>query len=151
MASSLWVLTGWNGQGTGVGVCVLGHVQLFASPWTVAHQASLSMEFSRQEYWSQFPFPSLGKFLTQGSNQGLLCLLPWQADSFLCSTWEIGQGLCYKGTNSSYEASTLWPHHHPKTLPPKSITLWVRFQCRKLGNTSLPSIATGTLISSFLI
>ena len=28
--------------------------------WTVAHQASLSMEFSRQEYWSGLPFPSLG-------------------------------------------------------------------------------------------
>ena len=33
-------------------------VQLFATPWTVAHQAPLSMEFSRQEYWSGLPFPS---------------------------------------------------------------------------------------------
>ena len=42
-------------------VCVLScfsHVQLFATPWTVANQASLSMEFSREEYWSGFPFPS---------------------------------------------------------------------------------------------
>ena len=30
----------------------LSHVQLFATPWTAAHQALLSMEFSRQEYWS---------------------------------------------------------------------------------------------------
>ena len=30
----------------------LSHVQLFVTPWTVAHQVSLSMEFSRQEYWS---------------------------------------------------------------------------------------------------
>ena len=29
-------------------------------PWIVAHQASLSMEFSRQEYWSGLPFPSPG-------------------------------------------------------------------------------------------
>ena len=28
------------------------HVQLFATPWTVAHQAPLSMEFSRQDYWN---------------------------------------------------------------------------------------------------
>ena len=28
------------------------------APWTVAHQASLSMGFSRQEYWSGLPFPS---------------------------------------------------------------------------------------------
>ena len=32
-------------------------VCLFATPWTVAHQALLSMEFSRQEYWSGLPFP----------------------------------------------------------------------------------------------
>ena len=35
-------------------------VQLFATPWTVAHQAPLSMEFSRQEYWSGLPFPPAG-------------------------------------------------------------------------------------------
>ena len=36
------------------------HVQLFTTPWTIAHQASLSMGFSRQEYWSGLPFPSPG-------------------------------------------------------------------------------------------
>ena len=35
-------------------------VQLFATPWTVARQAPLSMEFPRQEYWSGLPFPSPG-------------------------------------------------------------------------------------------
>ena len=35
-------------------------VQLFATLWTVAHQAPLSMEFSRQEYWSGLPFPPPG-------------------------------------------------------------------------------------------
>ena len=34
--------------------------QLFVTPWTVAHQASLSTEFPRQEYWSGFLFPSPG-------------------------------------------------------------------------------------------
>ena len=34
------------------------HVQLFATPWTVAYKAPPSMEFSRQEYWSGLPFPS---------------------------------------------------------------------------------------------
>ena len=38
----------------------LSHVQLFATPWTVARQAPLSMGFSRQEYWSGLPFPSPG-------------------------------------------------------------------------------------------
>ena len=36
----------------------LSHVRLFATPWTVACQAPLSMEFSRQEYWSGLPIPS---------------------------------------------------------------------------------------------
>ena len=35
-------------------------VQLFAAPWTIACQGPLSMEFSRQEYWSRVPFPSPG-------------------------------------------------------------------------------------------
>ena len=34
--------------------------QLFVTLWTVAHQAPLSMEFSRQKYWSDAPFPSPG-------------------------------------------------------------------------------------------
>ena len=33
-------------------------VQLFVTPWTVAHQAPLSMVFPGQEYWNGLPFPS---------------------------------------------------------------------------------------------
>ena len=36
----------------------LSHVRLFAIPWSVVYQASLSMGFSRQEYWNGLPFPS---------------------------------------------------------------------------------------------
>ena len=50
----IWVST-WK-----VKVKSLSRVQLFATPWTVAHQAPLSMGFSRQEYWSGLPFPSPG-------------------------------------------------------------------------------------------
>ena len=42
----------------------LSRVQLFATPWTVAYQAPLSMAFSRQEYWSGLPFPSPGDLPT---------------------------------------------------------------------------------------
>ena len=38
--------------------CTLSHVWLFSTPWMVADQTPLSMEFSRQEYWSGLPFPS---------------------------------------------------------------------------------------------
>ena len=50
MLSSFWL-----------GVVRVGSVtfQLFATPWTLAYQAPLSMEFSRQEYWSGVPFSSL--------------------------------------------------------------------------------------------
>ena len=39
-------------------VKLLSHVQLFATPWTVAYQGPPSMGFSRQEYWSGLPLPS---------------------------------------------------------------------------------------------
>ena len=39
---------------------LLSCVRLFATPWTVAYQASQSMGFSRQDYWSGVPFPSPG-------------------------------------------------------------------------------------------
>ena len=61
--------------------CVPCRVQLFASPWTAALEAPLSMEFSRQEHWSGLPLPSPGIFLTQRSNLPLLCLLHRQAGS----------------------------------------------------------------------
>ena len=41
-------------------------LQLFATPWTAAHWAPLSMEFSRQEYWNGLPFPSPGDFPDPG-------------------------------------------------------------------------------------
>lgn len=47
-----------------LGLCMHAHlpscVQPFATPWSVVCQASLLMEFSRQDYWSQMPFPTLG-------------------------------------------------------------------------------------------
>ena len=39
---------------------------IFATPWSVAHQAPLSMGFSRQEYWSGLPFPSSGDLPNPG-------------------------------------------------------------------------------------
>ena len=48
----------------------LSRVQLFATPWTVAHQAPPSMGFSRQEYWSGLPFPSPGDLPHLGIEPG---------------------------------------------------------------------------------
>ena len=48
----------------------LSRVQLFVTPWTVTHQAPLSMEFFRQEYWSGLPFPSPGDLSNPGIEPG---------------------------------------------------------------------------------
>ena len=56
----------------------LSHVQLFGTPWTVARQAPLSMGFSRQEYWSELPFPSPGDLPDPGIELGSPAL---QADA----------------------------------------------------------------------
>ena len=53
-------------------------VQLFVTPWTVARQAPLSMEFPRQEDWSALPCPSPGEL----TNPGIKPVSPaWQVDS----------------------------------------------------------------------
>ena len=44
------------------------------TPWTVAHKAPLSMEFSRQEFWSQLPFPTPGDLPDPGIEPA--CLVP---------------------------------------------------------------------------
>ena len=44
----------------------LSRVRLFATPWTVACQAPLSMGFPRKEYWSELPFPSPGDLSDSG-------------------------------------------------------------------------------------
>ena len=48
----------------------LSSVQLFETPWTISYQAPLSMEFSRQEYWSGLPFPSPGDLPNTGTEPG---------------------------------------------------------------------------------
>ena len=56
----------------------LSHVQLFAMPWTVGHQALLSMEFSRQECWSGLSCPPPGDLPDPGIKPGSP---PLQSDS----------------------------------------------------------------------
>ena len=60
------------------------HVQLCATLWTVAHQAPLSMGFSRQEYWSGLPFPAPGDLPNPEIKPVSLVffyLLHWEEDS----------------------------------------------------------------------
>ena len=73
-------------------VCMLSHVCLFATPWTVAHQAPLCMGLSQQEHWNGLPFPIPGDL----SDSGIEPISPKSpaspalAGGFLyhCNTWE---------------------------------------------------------------
>ena len=56
-----------------IGACMLSHfnhVWLFVTLWTVTHQTSLSMEYSRQEYWSELPIPFPGFLPNPGIEPG---------------------------------------------------------------------------------
>ena len=64
-----WVAISYsNGWKWKVKVKSLSRVRLLAFPWTTAHQASLSMGFSRQEYWSGVPLPSPTHILKQSNS-----------------------------------------------------------------------------------
>ena len=73
--------------------CTLSRVQLFATPWTIACQTPLSVELSRQEFWSGLPFP-LGIQCSQGLRKALTW--PWESRGpqacteihILKKTWE---------------------------------------------------------------
>jgi len=59
----------------------IGNVLNMMIPWTVAHQPSLSMGFSRQEYWSGLPYPPPGNLLDEGIEPVSPAAPPLQADS----------------------------------------------------------------------
>ena len=66
-----WLLSADHQNGkVKVKVKSLSRVRLFATLWTVAYQASLSMGFSRQEYWIGLPFPSPGDLPDPGIEPG---------------------------------------------------------------------------------
>ena len=83
---------------------LLSHVRLFATPWTVAYQTPLSMEFSRQECWSGLPFPCAGDLPH-----------PWVVPTALASpslagrfftTAPLGKHSTHKKKKSHYECET---------------------------------------------
>ena len=90
----------------------------FATPWTVAHQAPLSMECSRQEHWSGLPFPSPGD-LPNPRISGSPAL---QADS-LCLIHQGNLKLPYNGEESSNHSSLKWVFNYHV----HSMQLWVGY------------------------
>ena len=81
------------------------HVQIFAIPWSVSHQAPLSMEFSRQEYWSGLPFPSPGDLPHPGIKSGSPKL---QAVSFPSEPYSGGQVCSKESTKQLFRTRRIW-------------------------------------------
>ena len=77
--------------------CALSCICLSAASQTVAWQALLSMEFSRQEYWSRWPSPPPGDLPDPGIESTSLVSPDWQVDSLpLASTWEASNTISFK-------------------------------------------------------
>ena len=85
------------------------HVRLFATLWTVARQAPLSMGFSRQEYWSGLPFPPLGD-LPDSKIKPTSITFPALAGRFFTTsdTWKVPP--------SPYTHTHTHTHAHTHTL-----------------------------------
>ena len=90
-------------------VCVLSSVWLFVTPWTVAHQVSLSMGFSRKEYWRGLPFPSSGGLPDPGIELTSPAFPACQEDSL--PLYHLGSLLL------SWKASIFWVHTKGSDLP----------------------------------
>ena len=74
---------------------MLSHVRLFVTLWTAALQASLSVEFSRQAYWSELPFPTPGDLLDPGIKPASLVSPALPGGFFTASaTWESAICIC---------------------------------------------------------
>ena len=95
------------------------HVRLFVILWTVARQAPLSTGFSRQEYWSGLPCPSLGDLPDSGVEPVLLTSLHWQVDSSPLAP--AGKLRIYVSSSVQFSRSVvsdaLQPHEPQHTRP----------------------------------
>ena len=91
------------------GICVLSRVRFFATPWAAAHQSSLSMEFSRQEYQGGLPFPTPGDLPDPGIKPASLAS-PVLAGTFFTTALPgrpLQWGVCRPQLESSLHLSQL--------------------------------------------
>ena len=99
----------------------LSCVWLFAIPWTEAHQAPLSMEFSRPEYWSGLPFPSPGDLPNPGIEPGSLNM----AGRIFTDRATREDHFCFK----SHLYLILCSWHWDSVLFSISLIIWDLFSC----------------------
>ena len=82
------------------------------NPWTVAHQASLSMELLMQKYWSGLLFPSPGNLADSGNEP----ICPALADEFFTTLLYEHQGTPYKCFTYMYKGDYLLCKHFQSVL-----------------------------------
>ena len=102
-------------------VKLLGHVRLFATPWTVAYQAPPSMGFSRQECWSELPFPPPGDLPDPRIEPGSPAL---QADALRLNHQGSPSILMEIYFEALLTISVL-------LTMPKLLTVWITINCEK--------------------
>ena len=112
--------------------CVLSSAWFFVTPWTVAHQAPLSMGFSRQEYWSGLSFPPPGDLPSPGTEPMSLAFPALQVDPL---------SLSHRGSPSIFiQSSIIWALKRKEVV--KHSTIWMnleyimlreRYQTKKAG------------------
>ena len=127
-------------------------VQLFATLWTVAHQAPLSSGFSRQECCSGLPFPSPGDLPKSGIEHSSPAL---QADSTHWVTGEAGHGrqqiiplpVCYKPVSLCYLGHGQWVRKFGGLSPERCFTQGI---CLSLVSSASLSKIFGKFLVPFL-
>ena len=100
--------------------CMHNHIQFHATPWAVTHQAPLSMEFFKQEYWSGLPFPTP----VDGPNPGIKPVSlasPALAGEFFTTsaTWEAPNSLRFSSVQSLSHVQLLatpWTAAHQASM-----------------------------------
>ena len=115
----------------------LSHIWLFVTLWTVAHQAPLSIGFSRQGYWSGLPYTPPGDLLDPGIEPKSLTL-PALADRFFTTsaTWEAHSFIIqlqniwlknWRSESHSVMFDSLWPHGYTVHGILQALLEWVVF------------------------
>ena len=117
-------------------VCMLSRfsrVQLFATLWTVAHQAPLSVGFSRQDCWSGLPWPAPGDLPNPGIELTSL-KSPALAGGFFTTsfTWKAHDGKCWAGWITKWNQDCREKYQQPQ------ICRWHHSQDKKWRGTKKP-------------
>ena len=118
---------------------MLSHVQLFVTPWTITQQVPLSMEFSRQKYWSRLPFPSPGDLPNPGLH--LLWLLLGRQILYHCIQIPLSMGF----SRQEYQNGLSFPYWGDlpnRGIEPRSPSLhqvWATREAHIFKNDALKS------------